>query len=178
MLDGARQRCTAYLSANANATTLSKAPEVKFWEFDALHLAKFPDVKESVFGRADVVLSTLVLEHLPISAFFFTVEALLKENEGYLVLTNMHAEMGRRGQAGFVDEETGEKIRGESCVYETEEVLEEGKKWGFRLEGEVGERMVGEEDVGEGKLLGSRGRKWIGVKVWFGMVLRYVGRQG
>lgn len=123
---------------------------------------------------ADVVLSTLVLEHLPIPVFFQAVKKLLKPG-GYLVVTNMHAEMGRRGQAGFVDEGTGEKVRGVSYVYEVGEVVAEGVRNGFVLEGEVGERRVCEGDVGEGRLLGPRGRKWIGYLCWFGFVMRLEG---
>ena len=87
----------------------------------------------------------------------------------------MHAEMGRLGQAGFVDETSGVKVRGQSFVYEIEEVLEEGKRWGFEVVGKVQERGVKEENVGEGRVVGERGRKWIGVKCWFGMVLRLSG---
>ena len=90
----------------------------------------------------------------------------------------MHADMGRISQAGFLDEDTGEKIRGDSFIYEIEEILEEARKWGFILEGEVQEREVREEDVGEGRLLGKRGRKWVSIKVWFGMVLRLGEKQG
>ena len=172
MLDVAQQRWTKFLEAKA--TTLCEIPKIEFYEFDALNPSNFPEVK-SIKGTANIVLSTLVLEHLPIDVFFRSVKSLLKEDGGSLVLTNMHAEMGRVGQAGFVDEETGEKIRGDSYNYEVEEVLVEGKKWGFRLEGSVGERAVREEDIGEGKLLGPRGKKWIGVKVWFGMVMRFDG---
>ncbi|KAG0650344.1 putative methyltransferase AN0656 [Hyphodiscus hymeniophilus] len=148
MLEVARERCCKYLSAKT--PSLAKDPEVAFFEFDALNPAKFLDVRTEVAGKADVVLSTLVLEHLPIDVFFKTVRGLLRET-GWLVLTNMHAEMGRLSQAGFVDEETGEKIRGESYVYEVHEVLEEGNKWGFHLEGEVIERgwrkvMLGMEE--------------------------------
>ena len=173
MLDVAHHRCTKYLETRP--TTLFEFPKIEFYEFDALNPAKFPDVKE-LEGKADVVLSTLVLEHLPIDIFFRSVSSLLKKRRGvYLVLTNMHAEMGRISQAGFVDEETGEKIRGDSYNYEVEEVVAEGKKWGLMLEGSVGEREVREEDIGEGRLLGPRGRKWIGVRVWFGMVMRFNG---
>jgi len=69
----------------------------------------------------------------------------------------------------------GSKVRGDSFNYEVQDVLEEAGKWGFVLEGKVQERGIEEEDVGEGRLLGNRGRKWIGVRVWFGMVLRLVG---
>jgi hypothetical protein len=95
----------------------------------------------------------------------------LKEG-GVLVITNMHSEMGDISQAGFVDGVTGEKVRGISFSHKIEEVAGEGRKWGFAVVGEIGERDVREEDIGEGRLLGERGRKWIGVRVWFGCVMR------
>jgi SAM-dependent methyltransferase len=173
MLSRAQERCETYLSANPRLTS----PKLSFYEFNALDPEDFPEVR-SVNGRADVILSTLVLEHLPLSTFFSSARSFLKSaslSAGYLVLTNMHAEMGRLGQAGFVDELTGRKIRGTSYVYEVDEVLAEGRRYGFVLEGDVVERAVAENDVGEGRLLGERGRKWIDVKVWFGMVMRLEG---
>jgi SAM-dependent methyltransferase len=165
MLAVAKSRCAGALGSDG------QAPQVAFYEFDALRPANYPLVS-SLSLTADLVVSTLVLEHLPLSDFFRTVKWLLKPEGGYLVLTNMHADMGRKSQAGFVDEETGEKVRGDSFVYEVSEVLEEGKKWGFVLEEEVGERGVRKEDIGEGELLGERGKKWIGCLCWFGCVMR------
>ena len=176
MLDVARERCTKYVEVNAG--NLAKVPGVHFYGFDAFTPSNFPDVKKEVEGNADVILSTLVLEHLPISTFFKAAKSLLKESGGCIVLTNMHAEMGRISQAGFVDGVTGDKIQGHSFVYEVQEVLEEGAIWGFVLEGAVGEREVRKEDIGEGKLLGARGKKWIGIKVWFGLVFRFKGESG
>jgi hypothetical protein len=109
-----------------------------------------------------------------VDVFFSAVKRLLKAG-GYLVMTNMHAEMGRRSQAGFLDEATGEKVWGVSYVYEVSEVLEEGRKSGFVLVGELGERGVREDDVGEGRLLGPRGKKWIGCMCWFGFVMKLEG---
>lgn len=57
----------------------------------------------------------------------------------------MHHEMGRLGgQAGFVDVETGVKVRGASFVHEVGEVLEQARE------------------------------KWVGVKVWMGVLVRKV----
>ena len=173
MLTVARHRCNKYLEANA--TSWRGVPEIKYYEFDALNPSAYPSIATKVDGKADIVLSTLVLEHLPIEIFFASVKSLLKKEGGFLLLTNMHAEMGRMSQAGFVDVETGEKIRGDSYNYEVEEVVKEGRKWGFSVVGRVGERVVKEEDVGTGRLLGPRGKKWFGVRVWFGMVMRFVG---
>lgn len=169
MLEVAKQRCEALLASTAS-TAISAPPKLNFQVFDALNSSSTSESFD-LEGKADLVLSTLVLEHLPLDTFFTTVKFFLKLN-GVLVLTNMHADMGRMSQAGFVDPETGEKVRGTSYVYEIEEMVQEGKRLGFEVVGQVGERGVSEEDIDEGKLLGSRGKKWVGVKVWFGCVMR------
>lgn len=169
MLSQARARCEPALKSNAG----NRAPELTFYEFDALYPEKNP-LLNPLSQTADLVVSTLVLEHLPLDVFFSAVKRLLKPG-GYLVMTNMHAEMGRRSQAGFLDEATGEKVWGVSYVYEVSEVLEEGRKSGFVLVGELGERGVREDDVGEGRLLGPRGKKWIGCMCWFGFVMKLEG---
>ncbi|ATZ52817.1 hypothetical protein BCIN_08g04460 [Botrytis cinerea B05.10] len=175
MLEIARSRCSFYVPEND-----SHIPTIQFDEFNALNPQINPEISKSIQGQANVVISTLVLEHLPLDAFFSTVAFLLKPdsgvNNGRVLITNMHAEMGRLSQAGFRDEIEGKKtkVRGESYVYEIEEVVEEGKKWGFHVVGEVLERAVEENDieVGSGLKLGSRGVKWIGKKMWFGMVMQ------
>jgi len=96
-----------------------------------------------------------------------------------LVMTNMHAEMGRLSRAGFtdIDMESGNvkvKMQGDSFVYEIEEVVEAGREEGFEMVGEMLQRGVAEEDVG--LMVGERGMKWVGVKVWFGCVMRLGGR--
>lgn len=172
MLSIARERCSNLQSPTSTSST--HVPSINFQEFDALHPAKFPDV-QALYGTADLVISTLVLEHLPLDVFFRTIKDLLRKEGGCAVITNMHAEMGRIGQAGFVDEETGNKVRGESFVYEIQEVLQEGKKWGFEPVGEVGERGIREEDVGDGRLVGARGKKMdrSEVLVWIGTEVAY-----
>jgi len=94
----------------------------------------------------------------------------------------MHPEMGQRTQAGFMNGDKT-KIQGESFIHSIEEVLLEGKKHGFVVWGGQGvmERGVGEEDiVGENgrEGLGERGRKWMGCKVWFGVVMEFVRAEG
>ena len=175
MLDVARQRCEKFSSTLPSTAESQRFPSIAFYEFDALHPSGFPEVKD-LKGEADLVLSTLVLEHLPLPVFFETARTLLRMGGGYFVVTNMHAEMGRKSQAGFVDEGTGEKVRGDSFVYEISEVLEEGKRWGFELVGEVVERGVEKHDIGDEKLLGKRGVKWIGVKCWVGFVMKLAGQ--
>jgi SAM-dependent methyltransferase len=176
MLAVAKQRCESYLTANASATLLDP-PLINFHEFDALEVEPSPEIR-ALKGKADFVLSTLVLEHLPLDVFFSTVKSFLKPSGGYVLLSNMHADMGRISQAGFVDEVTGEKIRGHSYAHEISEVIEEGKKWGFEVAGELGERAIEEEDLGT--IVGNRGKKWVNIRVWFGFFMRLgeTGKEG
>ncbi|KAM3088213.1 hypothetical protein ACMFMG_002268 [Clarireedia jacksonii] len=175
MLDIARSYCSSISAANPGPI-----PKLQFHEFNAMKPEATPEITRLVQGKADIVLSTLVLEHLPLSKFFAAVTLLLKSDgengTGKLLITNMHAEMGRLSQAGFVDEVEGKpiKIRGESFVYEVDEVIEEGQLWGFEVINEVVEKAVEEGDVdeaGDGLRLGNRGRKWMGKKMWFGMIM-------
>jgi SAM-dependent methyltransferase len=167
MLAVAKERCQNYISTKA-ANKISAPPVVDFHDFDALNPESSLEI-EALQGKADIVLSTLVLEHLPLDVFFRTVQSFLKAG-GYFLLTNMHADMGNISQAGFVDEVTGEKIRGHSFAHEISEVIDEGSKWGFEVVGEVGERAIEADDLGV--VVGERGKKWVGIKVWFGFVMR------
>lgn len=167
MLDIARQRCCKALSSISSSATGS--PEVGFEVFDAITATEYDDDRSTPSGarEADGVLSTLVLEHLPLRIFFRTVRNMLRVG-GHLLLTNMHPDMGARSQAGFVDPVSGEKVRPQSFVYGIDEVLQEAARWGLRLVGEVRQRGVRESDV---DVLGDRSRKWVGTMVWFGIVL-------
>jgi hypothetical protein len=164
MLEIAHQRCGEVAAGTGPEIS---TPKLEFRVFDAMGDSG-PPVEAC---NANGVLSTLVLEHLPLDVFFKSVKQLLGNGEGYLLVTNMHEEMGRRGQAGFVDEETEEKVRGESFVYSIEQVVEEARKRGFEAVGEVKERAVGEGDL---EVLGKRGKKWVGCHVWFGGLFRLV----
>jgi SAM-dependent methyltransferase len=162
MLQIARKRCDDVVAVDQHGSDSIKPV---FNVFDAL-TDQSPPVEAK---DADGVISTLVLEHLPISIFFDTVRKLLKKG-GYLLLTNMHEEMGKRSRAGFNDVETGKKLQGESFVYSIEETVQEAERQGFQLDGNVKERGIDEANI---DLVGKRGHKWVGCKVWFGCILRY-----
>ncbi|KAL4869799.1 hypothetical protein BDV12DRAFT_184937 [Aspergillus spectabilis] len=126
-------------------------------------------------GGASGIISTLVLEHIPVDKFFANAARLIRPG-GYFLVTNMHAEMGGISQAGFVDAKSGKKIRPTSYAHEIEDVVAAAESVGFEVvaldEGEreeVRERRVDEAMV-EG--LGERGKKWVGVLVWFGVCFR------
>ncbi|KAI9680641.1 MAG: hypothetical protein M1817_004081 [Caeruleum heppii] len=172
MLGVARRRCGEYVEGlreeeESKEGRRESAPMVRFDMFDALAGSDEPVVGVPN-GVITAVISTLVIEHLPLPDFFRTVIRLLADGEGRLLLTNMHQDMGALSQAGFVDPATGQKVRPKSYVHSIDEVLREATRWGFELAGEVRERAVMAEEV---EMLGQRSRKWVGVKVWFGMVL-------
>jgi SAM-dependent methyltransferase len=119
----------------------------------------------------DAVISTLVLEHIPLSAYFSTLSSLLLPN-GLAFITNMHSDMGAKSQAGFVNKD-GVKVRGSSFVYTVQDTMDEAKRAGFEVLS-LKEREMAKEDVECGRV-GDRGWKWVGTKVWYGLVLRKVG---
>lgn len=116
--------------------------------------------------QADAVISTLVLEHVPIAIFFQAAAAVLRVG-GKLLVTNMHAQMGGISQAGFVDPKTGDKIRPKSYAHQLGDVVAGAKECGLEVIGEPLERSI---DAAMSEKLGPRAKKWIGVTVWFGVM--------
>jgi SAM-dependent methyltransferase len=124
----------------------------------------------SVPGLAlvNALISTLVLEHVALDTYFGIVHSLLLPN-GLALITNMHADMGAKSQAGFVNEE-GVKVRGESFVHTLADTVKAAGEAGLEVL-EVKEREMAREDVESGRV-GERGWKWVGVKVWFGVMVK------
>ncbi|RVD81669.1 uncharacterized protein DFL_009521 [Arthrobotrys flagrans] len=128
--------------------------------------------KKALEGRkVDGVISTLVLEHLPLAAFFSVASSILPPT-GWLLLTNMHWDMGNISSAGFLDTTTGKKVKPVSMNHSKEEILEEAGRWGFAVEGEVGETGIRDEEHARG--FGRRAEKWVGVLMHVGVVFRRV----
>lgn len=134
---------------------------------DVLDLIEQP-VPPSLEAWADAIISTLVIEHIPVDRFFSQASRMLKPG-GFLLLTNMHSEMGAISQAGFVDPDTGEKVRPASYAHTVKDIEVEAAKYGLEGIGTIEEVMV---EPGMVSQLGQRSAKWVGVKVWFGGILR------
>lgn len=160
MLENARKKMAEYVAETDGDVDDVRTSRVAF---EMYNLLENPTPPASALG-ADGVVSTLVLEHVPVHEFFRAVAAILKPG-GVLLLTNMHSEMGGISQAGFVHPETGVKIRPTSYSHTVEETLEEAIKAGFELVGTLKETRV---DEGLADKLGPRAKKWIGVQVWYG----------
>lgn len=149
--------------------------------------------------RAQTVISTLVLEHLPLDLYFKRVSSLLTPG-GVLLVTNMHPDMGNATfptasttapgvgtthpeagaatRAGFIDEHSNTKYRGFSYAHTLEETKHSARAAGFEMVGpadelKVEEWMLRTDGSSEAEaLLGARGKKWIGTNCWFGMMFR------
>lgn len=162
MLDFARSNINARMAATTELTKGAK--EARLELYDVMSNTNIP---ENILN-ADAVISTLVLEHIPLFEFFQAASNMLKPG-GLVLVTNMHPEMGGISQAGFLDPKTGEKVRTQSIVHRVEDVIAEAQRQGFRVLGDAIERRV-DEDMS--KILGIRARKWVGVTVWFGVCFR------
>ncbi|MCJ1467020.1 hypothetical protein MMC07_005642 [Pseudocyphellaria aurata] len=194
MLDIARQRCEECFRA------LPSTHRAHEWDLGLWDLIAEDDAREQALQRirpqgighhgrllhaADLVVSTLVLEHIPLTHFFRAAASLLRPG-GLLVLTNMHADMGRVTQAGFRTPD-GVKVRGQSYIHEVPDVLNAAREAGFEQPlGALVEIGVKEEDLSEEGALaegkaneGARNAagKWhsTGKNVLFGAVWRFVG---
>ncbi|KAI4230215.1 MAG: hypothetical protein L6R36_000180 [Xanthoria steineri] len=121
--------------------------------------------------NADAIISSLVLEHIPLDQFFSVCSKLLRPG-GHLLCTNMHSDMGAISQAGFVDPVTGDKVRPLSYAHTVQEFMTCASKWDFTLVWGPVERKVETADLVE---LGDRGRKWVGINAWFGVIVKKLG---
>ncbi|KAF8476091.1 hypothetical protein BDZ91DRAFT_788735 [Kalaharituber pfeilii] len=121
------------------------------------------------FLPADIVISTLVLEHIPLVPFFTFISWCLpdpKVRPSYFILTNMHPDMSElQGAAGFKDKD-GKKIRPmDMWIVGGEEVMKVA--WevaGLKLVGDKGMTEVGVNE-GDVQRLGERSRKWVGKRM-------------
>lgn len=172
-LDASRGMLEVARTAVQEYTAQSATPaEVQLGIFDLLRLdplgSQLPASLRS--ARAVGVISTLVLEHIPLERFFEAAAGVVGEG-GYLLVTNMHAEMGMRSQAGFTDG-NGVKVRPTSYCHGIPEVLDAAREAGFEMEGGFGGDdgvIVRAVDEQLGEILGARAKKWVGVRVWFGV---------
>lgn len=204
MLDIARQRCEERFRA-LPATQRADGCDIGLWDLLAEDEVREQALQHMLLQgtsqhhpqqqrhrrlvhEADLVTSTLVLEHIPLERFFRAAASLLRPG-GQLVLTNMHADMGRITQAGFRNSD-GVKIRGRSYGHEVSDVLRAAREAGFEQgEGQVVVEIgMREEDLSEEGALGegkvnegarSAAGKWLlrGEKVLFGGVWRFLGAE-
>ncbi|KAG2021031.1 hypothetical protein CC2G_006300 [Coprinopsis cinerea AmutBmut pab1-1] len=119
--------------------------------------------------KVDALISTLVLEHVPLNSFFPVLSAVLKPG-AWAWVTDMHPEMGA-SRAAFRNAE-GVKVTGVSYMHGIEEKLKAAKACGLEIVGQVDERGVGDEEGEVVRRFGERARKWVGRRMFCGMLFR------
>ena len=132
MLDVARKAIQKTQPSTRRTTeAAANTPTVTLAQFDLL--TQSPTETLDLARNADGIISTLVLEHIPLDVYFASA-ALLLRSGAYLLVTNMHADMGRISQAGFIDPETGKKVRPtRSYAHEITDVVAEATRAGFEI---------------------------------------------
>ncbi|EME50123.1 hypothetical protein DOTSEDRAFT_85353 [Dothistroma septosporum NZE10] len=128
------------------------------------------DIPSGKAGTFDLILSTLALEHFPLFSFFGLISIFLKPG-GIAFVSNIHPDMGVKSVAGFHDAGGVRKI-GTSCVHYVGEMGAAAREAGQMVE-EVKEVRMEERWIEEG-VVGKKGRKWIGTKVWVGILVRRI----
>ena len=119
--------------------------------------------------KPDVVVSTLVLEHVGLDPFFGGIGEVLSPG-GWAWVTDMHPEMGQ-SRAAFYKED-GTKVIGVSFMHAIEDKLAAAKAHGLKLIGEVDSRGVGDVEEDALQRFGPRSKKWVGKKMLCGMLFK------
>lgn len=170
MLDLAKTKYHAAAQNGTNSMSL---------KLEQNNISVIESLRDEYSDAFDGLISTLVLEHIPIDTFFNSIARVLRPG-GYALVTNMHPEMGALSKAGFKTA-FGERVKGTSYVYTVAETIDAAKKAGLDVIGEAEEMAVDErmidggvvhEVVVEKGMVAERARKWVGTNVWYGLILR------
>jgi SAM-dependent methyltransferase len=170
MLDIARAKCEVVPSFGKHKTSL---------ELGVTDLVSADSVPELYANFFDGLISTLVLEHIPADTFFAIVSKVLKSGS-YALITNMHQDLGTLSRAGFKTA-SGERFKATSYIYTPQDVVSAAAEAGLELVGEVVQGAVDSKLIDGGVVDGvkvekgtvtERARKYVGTKVWFGMMLK------
>lgn len=172
MLELARSKCEAVLNEDRRNIGI---------ELEEVDIASVDNIPAASVASFDGLISTLVLEHIPLKTYFSVMAEVLKVG-CYALITNMHAELGAQSKAGYKTA-SGERFKATSYVYTVAETVEAANQAGFELVGSVREMTVDGRMFDGGVVNGvvvqksqvaERARKWVGTKVWYGMLLRKV----
>lgn len=127
------------------------------------------ELAQFVGDPVDIVISTLVLGHVELDAFFATVGRHLKR-DGWAWVTTMHPSIGKITEAGY-RRANGLKVGGVTVNYEIDEIVDAAKKGGLEVEGDIVEAGVGSDEAEAVANYGERARKWAGYKIFAGIRL-------
>lgn len=157
MIALAQQKCTS-LDTSALAS-------IDFQKIDFSNSENLPSSQ-----AFDIIVSILVLEHIPSKVFFSWIFHLLKPG-GIAFISNMHPDMGRNSVAGF-DDVNQKRIMGNSYLHTVEESVDAARQAGLEVYEDDLKVVSVTADMIDGGRVSERGRKWIGKRVWFGFAAR------
>jgi SAM-dependent methyltransferase len=149
------------------------------FELSVRDLASVESVPNAYANFFDGLISTLVAEHIPADTFLGIVAKVLKPG-AHALITNMHQDLGALSKAGFKTA-SGERFKATSYIHTPRDILDAANAAGLELVGHVGEMAVDPQLIDGGVVNGmkiekgfvaERARKYVGTKVWFGMMLR------
>ncbi|KAK7036052.1 Methyltransf-25 domain-containing protein [Favolaschia claudopus] len=149
----------------AEARSRMQDPRLTLQQYNIL--TDSPPITSFLPSSVDAVISTLVIEHLPSLPAFFDLSCKILRSGGWLLVTNMHEDMGAKTGAGFYDE-NGVRVRMEKFAHTEEEVLNAGLASGLELQRPPMIRQVKNEE--HAQALGARAGKWIGINMLYGMI--------
>ena len=123
----------------------------------------------------EFVLSTLVMNRMPLGVFFKGIEGLLSRG-GVALVTCVHPEFGGAESClGISENEKCEMREGPGFRHSVQEVVEVATECGLTLQGAVNEVELGSTTVeGLEESLRRDAKKWVARKMWFSVVLRRV----
>jgi hypothetical protein len=166
----ARARCEDVQWKNINSSvTFSHSDHWKRLQIGHPGLKYFRHIHE-------FVLSTLVMNRMPLDVFLRGIEGLLGRDSVALI-TCVHPEffgVAERGLTGSENEPDGIKVES-GFRHSVQDVVEVATECGLTLQGAVNEVKLSSRLVeGLEWSLREDARKWVGRKVWFSVVLRRV----
>lgn len=169
MLEVARTKCEAAVAHRQNVGI----------ELEQVDISRLENVPARFANHFDGLISTLVLEHIPIEIFFGILAKVLKPG-AYALVTNMHENMGKLSRAGYKTA-SGERVKATSYIYSVPETLEAAANAGLSVIGDPKEAAVDEQMIDGGVVRGvkfekgqvtERARKWVGTTIWYGLLLQ------
>ena len=170
MLQIAQSKCESARPFQSPKSTL---------KLEVRDIANLDSIPEQFAGFFDGLISTLVLEHIPLETFVGTLDKVLRPG-AHALITNMHQYMGAVSGAGFKTA-SGERFKATSYIHTWQDTALAAEAAGLEVIDEVVEAAVEKNLIDGGSCNGvvvekgrvaERARKWIGTKIWYGMVLR------
>ena len=164
MLEISRTKCDAATKSQTSNLGLG---------FEQMDLASVGAVPQHYSNSFDGLISTLVLEHIAADTFFGIIAKVLRPG-CYALITNMHQDMGAVSRAGFKTA-SGERYKGTSYIHTVQSTVDAAEKAGFEVMGNARELAVDQKMIDAGIVDGTvaeRARKWVGIKIWYGVMVR------